>query len=146
MRNFSFAPSTSQIVCAPCWYTSLPGGRLRVHFLTGLTTRPCRATLACLPSVDRERVEQGLTMCNSHDVLSAMNLKHRSHTQRTPPVFSRLTALAKSSIVHPYPITSSPSASISGYGKKYLRAEGETRSHLSPGNLLQGRGKTRNGN
>ena len=31
-RTFSFAPSTSQIVCAPRWYTFLPGGCLRVHF------------------------------------------------------------------------------------------------------------------
>lgn len=29
--TFSFAPSTSQIICAPLWYTFRPGGCRRVH-------------------------------------------------------------------------------------------------------------------
>ena len=79
-------------------------------------------------------------MCTSHDVPSVMYLKHRSHTHRILLALSRLTAPAKRSIVRPCPIASSPSPSVSGYGEKYLRAEGETRGNLSPENLPQGRG------
>lgn len=68
-----------------------------------------------------------------------MYLKHRSHTHKTSLAFSRLTAPAKRSIVRPCPITSSPSPSVSGYGEKYLWAEGKTRGHFSPKPFRRGR-------
>ena len=45
--------------------------------------------------------------------------------------------------MRPCPITSSPSPSVSGYGEKYLGAEGKTRGQtgrLSPKSLPQGMG------
>ena len=108
-----------------------------------VTIHPRRAsTSTCLPSVACARGKPEPTMCTSHDVPSVMYLKHRSHTHKTLLAFSRLTAPAKRSIVRPCPIASSPSPSVSGYGEKYLRAEGETRGHLSPENLPQGREET----
>lgn len=80
-------------------------------------------------------------MCTSHDVPSVMYLKHRSHTHRTLLAFSRLTAPAKRSIVRPCPIASSPSPSVSGYGEKYLRADGKMRGHLSPETSRRAGGK-----
>jgi hypothetical protein len=90
----------------------------------------------------RERGEPKRTICTSQDVPSVMYLKHRSHTHKTSLAFSRLTAPAKRSIVRPCPITSSPSPSVSGYGEKYLWAEGKTRGHDPRG----GKGETKNGN
>jgi len=127
MRTFSFAPSTSQIVCAPRWYTFLPGGCLRVHLRC--THAPMRREhlrqYAPLNVLGKRELER--TIWTSHDVPSAMYLKHRSQTHRTPPAFSRLTAPANRSIVRPCPIASSPSPSVRGYGEKYLQGRrGET--------------------
>jgi hypothetical protein len=124
-RTFSFAPSTSQIVCAPRWYTFRPGGCLRVHLLYEQAGRRARVRqyVPHPPCPGRGELER--TICTSHEVPSVMYLKHRSQTHRTPPTFSRLlTAPEKRSIVRPCPIASSPSPSVSGYGEKYLWQKG----------------------
>ena len=124
-RTFSFAPSTSQIVCAPRWYTFRPGGCLRVHLLCEQAGRRARVRQYVLHPPCPGQGELERTICTSHEVPSVMYLKHRSQTQRTPPTFSRLlTAPEKRSIVRPCPRTSSPSPSVSGYGEKYLRYGG----------------------
>lgn len=135
-RTFSFAPSTSQIVCAPRWYTFLPGGCLRVHFLYEHARMRVRMRVRVrqymrITPPCPGRGEPGRTICTSHEVPSVMYLKHRSQTHRTPPAFSRLIAPAKRSIVRPCPRASSPSPSVSGYGEKYLRqGGGETHGHI----------------
>ena len=135
-RTFSFAPSTSQIVCAPRWYTFLPGGCLRVHFFCESAGWAKTSTSMCAspPHALGEGKKPERTICTSHEVPSIMYLKHRSQTHRTPPTFSRLTAPAKRSIVRPCPRTSSPSPSVSGYGEKYLGYGGrETHSQTTSG-------------
>jgi hypothetical protein len=119
---------------------------LRVHFLCDHHHPRRASTSTCHPYVAWTRREPERTICTSQDVPSVMYLKHRSHTHKTPPALSRLTAPAKRFIVRPCPTASSPSPSVSGYGEKYLRAEGEARGHLRPQNLPQGRGEIRNGN
>lgn len=104
-----------------------------------MTTPYKYVNMPSIRGLGERRGETGRTICTSQDVPSVIYLKHRSQTHRMPLAFSRLTAPAKRSIVRPCPITSSPSPSVSGYGEKYLRAEDETRGHLSE-NLPQGRG------